>query len=137
MINLNNIKKKIENNTFQKTIKLTFLSIFSNSVVFLVPIFISFKYEISHHTDNFFLSYTIITFIAVIFSEAFKSVSIPFLKSKQSSKKEFAKTETLNNAYSPIKIYNIKINIMSDDNSKEKNIILFLKENFKINLVRK
>ena len=53
------------------------------------------------------------------------------------SKKEFAKTETLNNAYSPIKIYNIKINIMSDDNSKEKNIILFLKENFKINLVRK
>jgi putative peptidoglycan lipid II flippase len=89
MINLNNIKKKIENNTFQKTIKLTFLSIFSNSVVFLVPIFISFKYEISHHTDNFFLSYTIITFIAVIFSEAFKSVSIPFLKSKQSSKKGF------------------------------------------------
>lgn len=89
MINLNNIRIELKNSTFQKTIKLTFLSIFSNLMVFLVPIFISFKYQISHHTDNFFLSYTIITFIAVIFSEAFKSVSIPFLKSKLSSKKTF------------------------------------------------
>lgn len=89
MININNIRKILKNNTFQKTIKLTFLSMFSNLMVFLIPIFISFKYQISHHTDNFFLSYTIITFMAVIFSEAFRSVSIPFLKSKLSLKKTF------------------------------------------------
>lgn len=89
MINLKKIRIELKNTTFQKTIKLTFLSIFSNLMVFLVPIFISYKYQISHHTDNFFLSYTIITFIAVIFSEAFKSVCIPFLKSKLSSKKTF------------------------------------------------
>ena len=72
--------------TFQKTIKLTILSVFSNFMVFIVPIYIGLKHQISYHTDNFFLSYSIITFMAVIFSEAFRSVSIPFLKSKLSSK---------------------------------------------------
>jgi putative peptidoglycan lipid II flippase len=85
----NDIKKLLQTSIFQKTIKLTILSIFSNFLVFLVPIYIGLKYQISYHTDNFFLSYTIITFMAVIFSEAFRSVSIPFLKSKLSSKNLF------------------------------------------------
>jgi putative peptidoglycan lipid II flippase len=72
--------------TFQKTIKLTILSVFSNFMVFIVPIYIGLKHQVSYHTDNFFLSYSIITFMAVIFSEAFRSVSIPFLKSKLTSK---------------------------------------------------
>jgi peptidoglycan biosynthesis protein MviN/MurJ (putative lipid II flippase) len=55
-------------------------------MVFLVPIYIGLKHQISVHTDNFFLSYSIITFMAVIFSEAFRSVSIPFLQSKLTSK---------------------------------------------------
>ena len=86
---MKNIWVLFKNQTLQKTIRLTVLSMISNFLVFLVPIYIGLKYQISHHTDNFFLSYTIITFMAVIFSEAFRSVSIPFLKSKLSSKKIF------------------------------------------------
>lgn len=83
---ITNIRKLLKSSTFQRTIKLTVLSMFSNFMVFLVPIYIGLKHQISDHTDNFFLSYSIITFMAVIFSEAFRSVSIPFLKSKLTSK---------------------------------------------------
>jgi putative peptidoglycan lipid II flippase len=83
---ITNIRKLLKSSTFQRTIKLTVLSMFSNFMVFLVPIYIGLKHQISVHTDNFFLSYSIITFMAVIFSEAFRSVSIPFLQSKLTSK---------------------------------------------------
>lgn len=74
------LRKLASNKLVQKTIKLTSLSLFTNSLVFFVPIYIGYQFQITKETDNFFLSYSIITFISVIFSEAFRSVAIPFLK---------------------------------------------------------
>src|SRR5690606_19948485 len=83
------ILKIIRNDTLNKTIKLFGISIISNSVGFLVPIYIAYKYPISKETDNFFLAYSVILFVSVIFSGALRSVSIPFLKEKLNDKNEY------------------------------------------------
>jgi putative peptidoglycan lipid II flippase len=69
-----------------KTLKLSSISIISNFVGFLIPVYIAYQYAISKETDDFFLSYGVIMFVGTIFSGAVRSVSIPFLKEKINDK---------------------------------------------------
>jgi len=65
-----------------RTFKLSAITFLSNVLGFLVPVYVAFVYGISPHTDHFFLSYGVITFINVIFSTAISSVTVPFIKEK-------------------------------------------------------
>lgn len=86
---MNKIITKLRKSTLLiKTIKLSVLSLFSNFLGFLIPIYIAFKYNISEETDSFFLSYTVILFISIIFSGAVRSVSIPYLHERLNEKKK-------------------------------------------------
>src|ERR1700733_3210743 len=65
-----------------RTFKLSVITFLSNVLSFLVPVYIAFVYGVSKHTDHFFLSYGVITFINVIFSTAISTVTVPFIKEK-------------------------------------------------------
>lgn len=87
IVKLINNLSKIKNKTLLvRTIKLSLVSLVSNFLGFLIPIYIAFEYKISKETDSFFLSYTIILFIGVVFSGAVRSVSIPFLQERLEDK---------------------------------------------------
>ncbi|MCX6218965.1 lipid II flippase MurJ [Spirosoma sp.] len=85
-----------------KTLLLSIVSLVSNSLGFLIPVYIGYKYKISSETDNFFLSYSILTFISTIFSFAVRGVSIPFLKEKLND------TNVFNEFVSTVYFYSIK-----------------------------
>jgi putative peptidoglycan lipid II flippase len=76
-----------KNKLLGKTVKLSTITLLSNLLGFLIPIYIAYVYGISKQTDNFFLSYSVITFVNVIFSSAISSVTVPFLKEKLEDKK--------------------------------------------------
>ena len=83
------LTSKIKNKTLLiKTVKLSLVSLVSNFLGFLIPIYIAFEYNISKETDSFFLSYTIILFVGVVFSGAVRSVSIPYLQERLDNKEK-------------------------------------------------
>ena len=69
-----------------RTFKLFVITFLSNVLGFLVPVYIAFVYGVSKHTDQFFLSYGVITFINIIFSTAISTVTVPFIKEKMEDK---------------------------------------------------
>lgn len=65
--------------SFQQVIKLSVVSLFSNFLAFFIPVIIGNEFGVSHFTDTFFLSYSIIAYAGVVFTEAVRTVVIPFL----------------------------------------------------------
>lgn len=77
------------NSLVGKTIRLSVISLFANFLSLVVPIYIAYEYGVSSETDDFFLSYGIITFIGVAFSGAVRAVSVPFLRERLADKSAF------------------------------------------------
>ncbi|TWR27597.1 hypothetical protein FPZ43_14105 [Mucilaginibacter pallidiroseus] len=70
------------NKFLARAIKLSSVSIVSNFLGFLIPIYIAYRYSISKETDDFFLSYSIILFVGNMFAGSVRTVIIPFLKER-------------------------------------------------------
>ena len=102
----NTFKKVLNNQLFQKTLKLSGVSFGANFIGFLIPVFIAYKFPISKKTDSFFLSYGIILFIGGVFSGAVRNVAIPFLKEHLDNK------ATYNHFISNLLYYSIKFLIL-------------------------
>lgn len=86
---ISNLKFVIKNNDLLKSsFRVGLVSLFSNSISFLIPIYIAYEYSVSKQTDVFFLSFNIIVFLGTIFSGAVRSVSIPYIKERLVSRLE-------------------------------------------------
>jgi putative peptidoglycan lipid II flippase len=68
------------NKLFGLVIKLLFVTGMANAITLAIPFFISYFFPVSGDTDNFFLSYSIITFLAFTVAGSLKTVPVPFIK---------------------------------------------------------
>ena len=77
--------------------------VFSKGVGFFIPFLIARWFGLNQDTDSFFLSYSVIWFFCIVFSDIGRSLAVPFISEKISQKK--SSTDFINSIMSFIIIF--------------------------------